>query len=185
MQQAEIAGQGSGDPGAVMTGPMWMPVQPPTLERVLAWHPQPLPVLPWLVLIMLLLYGGGVVILHGRGVRWPLARILWWFLGLATTLFVTATGVEGYGMELFSIHMLQHMVLNMLVPVLLVDELDSRQSSWSWTPWSAINPPFAATPSSPRRYFSFVNWGSTPSSPARSSTWQTRNTYTHHLFGSE
>lgn len=120
MQQAEIAGQGSGDPGPAMTGPMWMPVQPPTLERVLAWHPQPLPVLPWLVLIMLLLYGGGVVILHGRGVRWPLARILWWLLGLATTLFVTATGVEGYGMELFSIHMLQHMVLNMLVPVLLV-----------------------------------------------------------------
>lgn len=103
-----------------MTGPMWMPAQPPTLGRVLAWHPQPYPVLPWLVLILFLLYGGGVLVLRRRGVRWPLTRILWWHLGLATVLAVTATGIEGYGMELFSIHMFQHMVLNMLAPVFLV-----------------------------------------------------------------
>jgi len=115
-----VPGPGAGDPEAVMRGPMWMPAQLPTLERVLAWHPQPLPLLPLIVLILLLLYGSGVIVLHRRGVRWPLARIIWWLLGLATVLLVTATGIEGYGMELFSIHMVQHMVLNMLAPVFLV-----------------------------------------------------------------
>jgi len=110
---------GAGDPGVMMSGPMWMPVQPPTLARVLAWHPQPVPLLPFLVLVMLGLYGCGVVVLLRRGVRWPLARTIWWLLGLGTILLVTATGIEGYGMELFSIHMIQHMVLNMLAPVFL------------------------------------------------------------------
>ena len=33
---------------------------------------------------------------------------------------MTATGFDGYGMELFSVHMLQHMVINMLVPIFFV-----------------------------------------------------------------
>ncbi|GAA5201557.1 cytochrome c oxidase assembly protein [Arthrobacter gyeryongensis] len=115
-----MPGPGTGDPGAMMSGPMWMPDLPPTLDRVLAWHPQPVPVLPLLVLLLLALYGCGVLVLRSRGVRWPAVRSIWWFLGLATVLSVTATGIEGYGMELFSIHMIQHMVLNMLAPVFLV-----------------------------------------------------------------
>jgi len=43
-----------------------------------------------------------------------------WGAGVATILFVTGTGMDGYGMELFSIHMIQHMALNMLCPVFLV-----------------------------------------------------------------
>jgi putative membrane protein len=117
---AAMPDPGAGDPGAAMTGPMWMPDPPPTLERVLAWHPQPVPLLPLFVLVLLVLYGLGVFILFRRGVRWPPARIIWWLLGTATVLLVTATGIEGYGMELFSIHMVQHMVLNMLAPVFLV-----------------------------------------------------------------
>lgn len=105
---------------AGMSGPMWMPARPPTLERVLAWHPQPIPVLPLLVVALLALYGCGVLILFRRGIRWPLGRSLWWLAGAATILLVTATGIDGYGMELFSIHMVQHMVLNMLAPVFLV-----------------------------------------------------------------
>ena len=111
---------GDGDPGGMMSGPMWMPAQPPTLARVLAWHLQPVPLLPLTVLVLLALYAWGVVVLHRRGVNWPFARIIWWLLGLGIILLVTATGVEGYGMELFSIHMIQHMVLNMLAPVFLV-----------------------------------------------------------------
>ncbi|TFD82476.1 cytochrome c oxidase assembly protein [Cryobacterium psychrophilum] len=103
-----------------MTGQMWMPTLPPTLGRVLAWHPQPIPILPVIVLLLLALYGVGVVLLHRRGIRWPVARMIWWSLGMATILLVTATGIEGYGMELFSIHMVQHMVLNMLAPIFLV-----------------------------------------------------------------
>ena len=106
-------------PGAA-TGPMWMPSAPPTLERVLVWHPQPIPVLPLIFLILLLLYGSGVIVLHRRGIRWPINRSIFWFAGVASVFMVTATAVDGYGMELFSVHMIQHMVLNMLCPVFLV-----------------------------------------------------------------
>src|SRR5664279_5985295 len=117
--QATMATSGVAGPGS-MTGPMWMPSAPPTLERMLAWHPQPIPVLPLIFLILLVLYGWGVVVLARRGVRWPIGRSLWWLAGVGSVLMVTATAVDGYGMELFSVHMLQHMVLNMLSPVFLV-----------------------------------------------------------------
>lgn len=107
------------EPGA-MTGSMWMPSLPPTLERVLAWHPQPIPVLPLTFLLLLLLYGWGVIVLHRRGIRWPVNRSIFWLAGVALVLMVTATALDGYGMELFSVHMIQHMILNMLAPVFLV-----------------------------------------------------------------
>ena len=107
-------------PRMAMSGPMWMPALPPTFARVMAWHPQPIPVLPGLALLLALLYAGGVLMLHRRGVRWPVHRAVWWFAGVATIVLATATGLDGYGMELFSVHMVQHMVLNMLTPVLLV-----------------------------------------------------------------
>lgn len=108
---------GASGPG--MTGPMWMPALPPTVERVLAWHPQPVPLLPLFGAFLLGAYLTGLLVLHRRGVRWPLPRTVFWVLGVGTFLAVTATGVDGYGMELFSIHMVQHMVLSMLSPVLL------------------------------------------------------------------
>lgn len=108
-----------GGPGTA-AGLMWMPSTPPTLERVLAWHPQPIPLFPLIFLILLLLYGSGVIALHRRGTRWPIHRSIFWLAGVVSALMVTATAVDGYGMELFSVHMIQHMVLNMLSPVCLV-----------------------------------------------------------------
>jgi putative copper resistance protein D len=106
-------------PGEV-TGSMWMPSQPPTLERVLAWHLQPIPVMPLICLLLLLIYGASLVALYRRGIRWPIYRSIFWLAGVLSVLMVTATAVDGYGMALFSIHMVQHMVLNMLSPVFLV-----------------------------------------------------------------
>lgn len=103
-----------------MTGPMWMPTAPPTLGRLLAWHPQPLPVEPLACLLALAAYGLGVWRLRRRGDGWPLARTLWWTAGVLTAGAVTCTGVGGYGMEMFSVHMVQHMVLSMLSPILLL-----------------------------------------------------------------
>jgi putative membrane protein len=106
--------------GPAMTGPMWMPSAPPTFARLMAWHPQPIPILPVIAALLVLLYLGGVLTLHRRGVRWPLQRTVWWMLGVLSVLAVTATGIDGYGMELFSVHMVQHMVLSMFSPILLV-----------------------------------------------------------------
>lgn len=117
--QMTMPSPSSGGP-MTMSGPMWMPRQPPTLARLVAWHPQPLPILPVLAFALLALYVAGVVVLHRRGVRWPVHHTVWWVLGVLSLLAVTATGIDGYGMELFSVHMVQHMVLNMLTPVFLV-----------------------------------------------------------------
>jgi putative membrane protein len=102
-----------------MSGQMWMPSLPPTFERLIAWHPQPVPILPAIAVLLLFGYLLAVAMLRRRGVRWPIARVIWWVVGVGTILAVTATGVDGYGMELFSVHMVQHMVLSMLTPIFL------------------------------------------------------------------
>ncbi|MFI2630891.1 hypothetical protein ACH5A2_10925 [Streptomyces collinus] len=54
-----------------MTGPMWMPTAPPTLQRLLAWQPQPLPVEPAACLLALAAYLLAVRRLRRRGDRRP------------------------------------------------------------------------------------------------------------------
>ncbi|MBT2209567.1 bifunctional copper resistance protein CopD/cytochrome c oxidase assembly protein [Actinomadura sp. NEAU-AAG7] len=65
-------------------------------------------------------YLAGVVRLRRRGDSWPMGRTVSWFVGLLTILLVTETGVAKYSQILFSVHMVQHMVLNMLTPIFLV-----------------------------------------------------------------
>ncbi|WP_433478220.1 cytochrome c oxidase assembly protein [Spirillospora sp. CA-142024] len=65
-------------------------------------------------------YLAAVVRLRRRGDSWPLARTVSWLLGLVTIVAVTQTGVARYAPILFSVHMAQHMVLNMLTPIFLV-----------------------------------------------------------------
>lgn len=105
--------------GPQMSGLMWMPTQPMTFARLVAWHPQPIPVLPLFGLALFVAYIVGVNVLARRGDRWPVGRTLWWIAGVITIELMTVTGVDGYGMELFSVHMVQHMVIGMLTPILL------------------------------------------------------------------
>ncbi|RNI23824.1 cytochrome c oxidase assembly protein [Flexivirga caeni] len=103
-----------------MTGPMWMPSAPPTPARLAEWHPQPIPILLMLALVAALLYGWGVVRLWRRGDKWPVGRVIWFAVGIVSFILMVATGVNGYGMELFSVHMAQHMTLNMVTPLPLL-----------------------------------------------------------------
>ena len=103
-----------------MSGPMWMSAQPPTVGRLFAWHPQPVPVEVVGAVVAALAYGAGVLRLHLRGVRWPVTRTLVFLAGLASVVVVTATGIGAYGMQLFSVHMAQHMTLSMFSPILLL-----------------------------------------------------------------
>lgn len=66
------------------------------------------------------LYGAGLVRLHRRGDRWPVARAACWYLGLGIIAFGTLSALASYGRVVFSLHMTQHMVLSMIAPILLV-----------------------------------------------------------------
>lgn len=91
---------------------------PFTLSNVWTWSPDWVFLLGGLVLLGL--YAAGVVRLYRRGDRWPIGRMVGWVAGVASLLLVTCTGLNDYGMVLFSAHMIQHMVLSMLTPILLL-----------------------------------------------------------------
>ncbi|GGO87329.1 hypothetical protein GCM10011584_11670 [Nocardioides phosphati] len=66
------------------------------------------------------LYLCGVLVLHRRGDRWPLGRTLSFVvLGMGAFFFATSSGISTYDTTLLSVHMVQHMILSMLVPLAL------------------------------------------------------------------
>ena len=91
----------------------------PTVASVLGgWHPDPF----WLLVCALLLGGylWGLITLRRRGTPWPLGRTVSWVLGVLVLAWATNGLIAAYSIVTVSLHMLQHMVLAMLVPVLLV-----------------------------------------------------------------
>ena len=81
-------------------------------------RPGVLPLL--LVLVPAALYVFGVRRLHARGDRWPVGRTVSFLAGgLGTLAVVTTSGLAAYDESLFSVHMVQHMLLSMVAPVFL------------------------------------------------------------------
>ncbi|GAA0415479.1 copper resistance protein D [Acrocarpospora corrugata] len=66
------------------------------------------------------LYAAALVRLSRRGDRWPAGRTVAWFIGVAILVLATQSGVARYAPVLFSVHMTEHMILSMLVPIFLV-----------------------------------------------------------------
>jgi putative copper resistance protein D len=62
----------------------------------------------------------GYLRLRRRGDGWPTGRLVAWLAGCLMLLFASSSGVKAYGSAMFSVHMAEHMTLNMFVPVLLV-----------------------------------------------------------------
>jgi putative copper resistance protein D len=71
-------------------------------------------------LVALALYLRGVVRLRRRGDSWPVGRTISWALGCLSVLMATSSGIGRYAVAQFSIHMISHMLLGMLAPILLV-----------------------------------------------------------------
>ncbi len=64
------------------------------------------------------LYLFGVHQLHKRGDKWPIGRtIMFVGVGMGSFVFATASGVAKYDTTLLSVHMVQHMILSMIVPL--------------------------------------------------------------------
>jgi cytochrome c oxidase assembly factor CtaG/putative copper export protein len=71
-------------------------------------------------IVMALAYLIGVRRLRQRGDAWAPGRTSAWLIGCAGLLIATSSGLGRYGPAMFSVHMAQHMILGMLVPILLV-----------------------------------------------------------------
>ena len=89
-----------------------------TWDRVITdWGIDPVPFVAtvWIVGLYLL----GVVVLRRRGDAWPLGRTLAFLAGMGAFFFATSSGIGRYDTTLISVHMVQHMILSMVVPLSL------------------------------------------------------------------
>ncbi|MEV4442906.1 cytochrome c oxidase assembly protein [Streptomyces sp. NPDC049577] len=97
---------------------MTMDMPPFTLGRGLEFSGDPFFMIS--CLLGLGLYGWGVVRLRRRGDAWPMGRVVGFTLGVLSVALVMCTKLNDYGMVMFSVHMVQHMVVSMLSPILIL-----------------------------------------------------------------
>lgn len=89
---------------------------PPTLMRVLGthWSAEPAPIALSCAAGALYLYG-----VRRRG-HWPLRRTASFLAGLVSVVLALLSGIDFYADYLLSIHMVQHLLLLLVAPVLLL-----------------------------------------------------------------
>jgi cytochrome c oxidase assembly factor CtaG len=118
---------------AVQTAPLLLTRQPSVWDVLLGYELPGSPT-PWRLatlwrfdtflgvgaLVLAGVYLVGVIRLRRRRDAWPAGRTVAWLAGCAALLLATSSGVRSYGSAMFSVHMIEHMTLNMFVPVLLV-----------------------------------------------------------------
>jgi cytochrome c oxidase assembly factor CtaG len=79
------------------------------------WEP-----VSWATLLILLtaaVYLAGVWAMRRRGDRWPIGRTAAFLGGMVAAAVATVSGLGTYDDTLLSVHMVQHMVLSMVVPL--------------------------------------------------------------------
>lgn len=104
-------------PAEILTGSP-LPPEPTFLRYVTLWNFD----LMWVLLCAfgIFFYLAGVWRLKRRGDSWPVHRSVLWVAGMLLLFYVTNGGVNVYESYLFSVHMLAHMTLGMVVPLFLV-----------------------------------------------------------------
>jgi len=104
-------------PAEILTGKPLPPEFTPD-RWLIAWDLD----LLWMLVVGfgILFYLAGVWRLHRRGDRWPVLRTTLWVTGMLVLFWVTNGPLNVYEQYLFSAHMLGHMLLGMVIPVLLV-----------------------------------------------------------------
>jgi len=113
----EVPAAAGSTPATLLTGAPLPPAM--TAERFLtSWNFDTL----WIVVcgLAIFFYLAAVWRLHRRGDKWPVYRTILWVAGMLLLFWITNGGANVYQKYLFSAHMLGHMVLGMMIPVLLV-----------------------------------------------------------------
>lgn len=92
---------------------------PPTAASVMiGWYPDVVFLL--IAAVLAGVYGWGVWRAHRRGIHWPWGRVVAWYAGVLFLVWATSSGISGYAKVSVQWHMVQHMSLSMVVPILLV-----------------------------------------------------------------
>ena len=82
------------------------------------WSLEPIPFVITIWAVGLYLYG--VVVLRRRGDHWPVGRTIAFVpIGMGVFFVATTSGLAAYDTTLLSVHMVQHMLLSMVVPLSL------------------------------------------------------------------
>jgi putative copper resistance protein D len=103
-------------PAGVPETPILPPFEPSRI--ITEWGVDP--VLTVLTVWVAGTYLWGVWTLHARGDRWPIGRTLSFVvIGMGSFYVATSSGLAAYDDTLLSVHMVQHMILSMLVPLAL------------------------------------------------------------------
>lgn len=91
----------------------------PTVGRLLGLGR---PNLLWVIVVVAAIaaYAWGMARVRARGGRWPATRFLAWCAAWLLTLYLAVSGLWEYSTVMYSWHMVVHMTVNMLVPVLAV-----------------------------------------------------------------
>lgn len=97
---------------------MNMDLPPFTLGRGLQFSADPFFLIGCVLAVVL--YAYAVLRLRRRGDGWPVSRTVFFVIGVLTIALVMCTRLNDYGMVMFSVHMVQHMVISMLSPILLL-----------------------------------------------------------------
>lgn len=97
---------------------MNMDLPPFTLGRGLQFSADPFFLIGCVLAVVLYVYA--VLRLRRRGDGWPVSRTVFFVVGVLTIALVMCTRLNDYGMVMFSVHMVQHMVISMLSPILLL-----------------------------------------------------------------
>jgi putative copper resistance protein D len=105
------------DPGSQLLG-FALPAAPTAARLALGWTADGFALV--IMTFGIALYAAGVLALRRRGDRWPVGRSLAWGAGWLVFAYATVGGVGLYSHVLFSAHMVGHMLVSMLAPVLLV-----------------------------------------------------------------
>nr|WP_246256085.1 cytochrome c oxidase assembly protein [Isoptericola halotolerans] len=95
-----------------------LPPEPTAARWFTEWALEP--ILAFACVAGVVVYLRWVLRLRRRGDRWPLARTASWCAGMLVMVWTTNGAPTVYGHVTFSGHMVQHMTLAMLVPLLLV-----------------------------------------------------------------
>ncbi|MGI5506374.1 cytochrome c oxidase assembly protein [Lentzea sp. CA-135723] len=95
-----------------------LPGPPSAMNLLLTWRPDVLLGIGFLVVGAA--YVLGLQRLRVRGEHWPLHRTAIWLAGCAVGFLAMSSGIGAYAPASFSVHMVMHMALNMVAPMLLV-----------------------------------------------------------------